>query len=287
MGLSVGWSGPVTGDAPVGVLVGGALAKGAARLQRAVRMVEKDEDDAIHQVRVSCRRLRSNLKLFKKVLAGGWSAELRAELAGLALACGEARDLEVIAALVQETAGGEDDAAQVELISGTLRAGLADAASRANTVVTSDETAALLIRLQQTAAAPELKPRADERCADVLPELLAGAVGVFTQEADKLQPWTPDDDWHEVRLLAKRARYAAKTCAAVLGAEAEATAVQAAKYQELLGQHQDHCAAADALVALLPAAEPPLAFTLGRLVERHRAARKPLREEFLTLYHRS
>jgi len=76
----------------------------------------------------------------------------------------------------------------------------------------------------------------------------------------------------------------------VLGDDAKATASQAAKYQELLGQHQDHCAAADALTAMATDTaeqdDPELSFTLGRLTERHRAARKPLREEFLSLYHR-
>ena len=72
-----GVGGPLWAEAPVGVLVGSALAKGATRLQGAVLMVEKGEDDAIHQVRVSCRRLRSDLKLFRKLLAGDWASELR------------------------------------------------------------------------------------------------------------------------------------------------------------------------------------------------------------------
>src|SRR5881409_3475887 len=93
-------SGPLSAEAPVGMLVVNALAKGASRLQGAILMIEKDEDDAIHQVRVACRRLRSDLKLFRNLLAGDWAQQLRSDLAALALACGEARDLEVIAALV-------------------------------------------------------------------------------------------------------------------------------------------------------------------------------------------
>ncbi len=249
-------SGPLSAEAPVGMLVVNALAKGASRLHGAILMVEKDEDDAIHQVRVACRRLRSDLKLFRKLLAGDWARQLRADLAALALACGEARDLEVIAALVGETVSSEDDQDHVDTILTTLTLGLERAAARSAEV----------------------------------PELLNTANRTFTLEADKLKPWTPDDDWHEVRLLAKRVRYAADTSAAVLGDEAKATASQAAKYQELLGQHQDHCAAADALIAMATDAaaqdDPELSFTLGRLTERHRAARKPLREEFLSLYHR-
>ncbi|TCC62349.1 CHAD domain-containing protein [Kribbella pittospori] len=291
MGESLGGSGGgLSAEAPVGVLVGTALTKGAARLQGAVLMVEKGEDDAIHQVRVSCRRLRSDLKLFRKLLAGDWSTGLRSELSALANACGEARDLEVIAALVRETANSEDDPEHVETILTTLTVGLDRAAKRSAEVVTGESTAELLQTLEVVAAAPDLKPKASKPCGEVLPELLAAANVTFTQEADKLKPWTVDDDWHEVRLLAKRVRYAADTSAAVLGDEAKATATQAAKYQELLGQHQDHCAAADALTAMAADAaaqdDPELSFTLGRLTERHRAARKPLREEFLTLYHR-
>ncbi|MGW1345184.1 CHAD domain-containing protein [Kribbella sp. NPDC002412] len=285
-----GWSGALSADAPVGTLVVNALTKGTTRLHGAILMVEKDEDDAIHQVRVSCRRLRSDLRLFRKLLAGDWAQDLRTELAALANACGEARDIEVIAALVRETATSEDDPEHVETILTTLTVGLDRAAARSNEVVTGESTAGLLQTLDTVAASPLLRPKASKPCSEVLPQLLKAANHSFTEAADKLKPWTQDDDWHEVRLLAKRVRYAADTSAAVLGDEAKETATQAAKYQELLGQHQDHCAAADALTAMAREAaaqdDPELSFTLGRLTERHRAARKPLREEFLSLYHR-
>jgi CHAD domain-containing protein len=230
------------------------------------------------------------LKLFRKLLAGAWAQELRGDLAALANACGEARDLEVIAALVRESATSEDDQEHVDTILTTLTVGLDRAAARSAEVVTGESTALLLQTLDAVAGSPLLKPKASKPCSEVLPQLLDAANRTFTQEADKLKPWTEDDDWHEVRLLAKRLRYAADTSAAVLGDEAKETASHAAKYQELLGQHQDHCAAADALTAMAREAaaqdDPELSFTLGRLTERHRAARKPLREEFLSLYHR-
>ncbi|MET9275631.1 CHAD domain-containing protein [Kribbella sp. NPDC003557] len=282
-------SAPVAGDA-VGALVGAALAKGARRLEKAVGMVENGEDDAIHQVRVSCRRLRSDLKLFRKLLAGDWATDLRADLAALAQACGEARDLEVIAELVRESASSEDNQEHVDTILTTLTLGLERAAARSAEVVLGESTQALLTTIEAVAAGPDLNAKAAKPCSEVLPQLLRSATVKFTQEADKLKPWTSDDDWHEVRLLAKRVRYAADTSASVLGDEARATAAHAATYQELLGQHQDHCAAADALTAMAVDAaaqdDPELSFTLGRLTERHRAARKPLREQFLSLYHR-
>jgi CHAD domain-containing protein len=253
-------------------------------------MVERGEDDAIHQVRVACRRLRSDLKLFRKVLAGDWAQELRAELAFLAASCGEARDLEVIAALVRDSATSEDDPDHVATILTTLTVGLERAAAQSAEVVLGERTSLLLDDLEAVSAAPELNKKAARPAAEMLPQLLGAAQRTFATAADQLKPWTEDDDWHEVRLLAKRVRYAANTAASVLGEDAKDTAAHAAKYQELLGQHQDHCAAADALTALARDAaaqgDAELLFSLGRLTERHRAARKPLREEFLTLYHR-
>jgi CHAD domain-containing protein len=280
----------LTPDSPVGALVAAALVKGTERLQRAIVMVEKTEDDAIHQVRVSCRRLRSDLKLFRKLLAGDWAKDLRTELAWLAAGCGEARDLEVIAALVRDNATSEDDPDHLATVLTTLTVGLERAAARSADVVTSDRTGLLVDDLKTVAPAPGLRAKASLPCAEVLPQFLDAARTTFNDAAGKLKPWTPDDDWHQVRLLAKRVRYAADTSASVLGDEAKEIAVLAARFQELLGQHQDHCAAADALNHLAKdaagQADAELSFSLGRLIERHRAARKPLREEFLNLYHR-
>ncbi|TDU82148.1 CHAD domain-containing protein [Kribbella voronezhensis] len=280
----------LTPESPVGSLVGEALTRGTQRLLRAIAMVENSEDDAIHQVRVSCRRLRSDLKLFRKLLAGDWADKLRTELSWLAASCGEARDLEVIAALVRDNATSEDDPDHLATILTTLTVGLDRAAARSAEAVTGDRTTRLVSTLQTVAARPKLKAKADSPCVEVLPQLLDSARGKFNDAAEKLKPWTSDDDWHEVRLLAKRVRYAADTTASVLGDEAKETAIQAARFQELLGQHQDHCAAADALHLLAKDAagqsDAGMSFSLGRLIERHRAARKPLREEFLTLYHR-
>jgi CHAD domain-containing protein len=280
----------LTPESPTGALVAAALVRGSDRLQRAMAMVVNSEDDAIHQVRVSCRRLRSDLKLFRKLLAGDWAKDLRTELAWLALSCGEARDLEVIAALVRDNATSEDDPDHLATILTTLTLGLERAATRSAEAVTGERTSLLVDDLKSVALAPDLNEKASRPAAEVLPQLLDAARSTFNESAERLKPWSPDDDWHEVRLLAKRVRYAADTSASVLGEEAKEIAVQAARFQELLGQHQDHCAAADALHLLAKEAaaqgDAELSFSLGRLIERHRAARKPLREEFLSLYHR-
>ncbi|HEU4948065.1 MAG TPA: CHAD domain-containing protein [Kribbella sp.] len=279
----------LTPESPAAVLVTAALVKGSARLRTAIGMVAASEDDAIHQVRVACRRLRSDLRLFRGLLAGDWARELRAELSLLALACSEARDLEVIVNLVRDSITEEDDPEHVATVIKTLTADLERAAGRSAQTVGGERTAQLIASLDAVATAPALTSKASRPSAEVLPRLVATARATFLKAAGRLEPWSPDDDWHDVRLAAKRVRYAAES-AAVLGDEAKETAAQAARYQDILGRHQDHCAAADALTLLSAQAaasgDAELAFSLGRITERHRAARRPLREEFLAHYHR-
>jgi CHAD domain-containing protein len=53
-------------------------------------------------------------------------------------------------------------------------------------------------------------------------------------------PVTPTDpELHRIRILAKRARYAAEAVAPVAGEAAQAFARAAAKVQTVLGEHQD------------------------------------------------
>ncbi|MFC0627274.1 CHAD domain-containing protein [Kribbella deserti] len=275
---------------PVGVLVTGSLLSGAARLRRSVAMVEASENDGVHQVRVSCRRLRSDLRLFRRLLGGDQVVLLRKELSQLAMSCSQARDLEVVSTLIRDNATGEDDADYVATILHLLATSLTRAVAGAEDAVASQRTAMLLDLLDAVAAAPELRARADRPCGKVLPRLLASTQAKFTAAADQLTAWSPDQQWHDVRLDAKRLRYAAESMSRVLGEEAKEIAARAAKFQELIGQHQDHCAAADTLWLFLDEADRlgdvEMGFALGRLMERHRAARRPLRDEFLALYHR-
>ncbi|WP_188300495.1 CHAD domain-containing protein, partial [Streptomyces sp. CBMA156] len=66
-----------------------------AELDDAVRA---DEPDAVHRMRVACRRLRSALRTFRRLFTAGATDDLAAELRWLATALGGARDREVLAA---------------------------------------------------------------------------------------------------------------------------------------------------------------------------------------------
>ncbi|HZN65350.1 MAG TPA: CHAD domain-containing protein, partial [Tepidisphaeraceae bacterium] len=94
----------------------------------------------------------------------------------------------------------------------------------------------------------------------------------LSAKAQALAPEDPDEAWHQVRILAKRARYAADA----LGFKPRAKALAAV--QDLLGEHQDAAVAAQTWLDF--ATDPALAVTAGRLYERERARIRQVREEF-------
>jgi CHAD domain-containing protein len=97
----------------------------------------------------------------------------------------------------------------------------------------------LLERLVSAAHAPATLPEADEPASKVLPPLAAGPWRRLRSAVRQLPDPATDPELHRIRILAKRARYAAEAVAPVAGAAAAAFARAAAKLQTILGEHQD------------------------------------------------
>ena len=280
---------PVRRKDPAADLVRRSLADGLSLLVAHDAGVRRGLEDAVHQVRVTCRRVRSDLRTFRSLFDDPRVEELRSELAWLAGSFGAARDLEVLRARVRSTAAQDPrsplDATEVDVL---LAAQEYVAVQRALDALRSPRYLALLQLLHDVAAAPRLGPLAEERCVDVLPGLVDGAWAHLRKRARRLGPEDPDADWHRARILAKRARYAAEAARLALGADAAKVAKAAKKAQTLLGEHQDAAVAADRVLVLAEAhpADHRLAVTCGRLAERERANVAAARLEFLRSWKR-
>jgi CHAD domain-containing protein len=100
--------------------------------------------------------------------------------------------------------------------------------------------------------------------------------------AGELDPAAPDDEWHAVRKRAKRARYATDAATPAIGAPAADLGMALAAVTDALGAHQDAAIAADTWlgIALADADNHSLAITVGRLIERERAAVTASRRAF-------
>lgn len=271
---------------PAAELVRWSLRTGLARLVAADIGVRRTEHDAVHQMRVACRRMRSDLRTFASLLDDPRAETLRAELAWLAGSLGEARDLEVLLVRVGKTARQDPLAPILDGELATLRRLLAEqelvALETARTALLDERYVALLQLLVETATHPAVTQLAEQPCREVMPPLVGSAWRHLAKRAGRLKADDPDDDWHRARILAKRARYAAEVAAEAMGKPARATAGAATRVQEVLGEHQDAAIAADRVLALpvLAPRDRTLAVSCGRLAERERGNVRAARAAF-------
>lgn len=271
---------------PAAALVTEAIRSGVRRLLAQDVRVRLGRDDGVHQMRVACRRLRSDLGTFAPLLAPGAYDQLREELAWLAGALGAARDLEVLRERLATTMQADPLAPLDPAVFARLDALLGARERAALEAVGSALDDERYVRLLEDAVAaarePATAPAASGPAKQVLPALVAVSVAELDDKVDRMRPLGPDHRWHTARIRAKRARYAAEAAATALGSPAAALATALADVQGLLGDHQDSAVAAGEVLAV--AASHPddteLVLLCGRLAERERAGVRGCRGAF-------
>jgi CHAD domain-containing protein len=249
-------------------------------------------DTPVHQMRVGCRRLRGDLRTFRPLLDREWADALWEDLRWLSDALGLARDAEVLRARLHATAAYDPlaplEPAAVARIDADLTARHEEALLTLDALMESPRYVALLDSLVAAAREPRLDTHATVAARWVLPPLVAKPWRQLVQgNPEALTAESPDADWHALRILGKRARYAVEAVASVLGGAASDLAAALAAVQDLLGEHQDAAIAGDTWLAIA-AADPDdhaLAVTAGRLYERERSAVRRSRQGFDSLWH--
>jgi CHAD domain-containing protein len=229
-------------DSPASLVIRSVLAESVAALLRHDPLVRTSDDpEAVHQARVATRKLRSHLRTFAPLLDSEWTEPLRSELGWLALALGAVRDREVLLERLRGRA--KDLPANDQRSAASLLSILEDEtkALRKKLLAELDSTryVDLLERLVAAALAPATLPEGDGLASSVLPLLATGPWRRLRSAVRQLPEHPTDPELHRIRILAKRARYAAEAVAAVAGPGAQRFAQAAAKLQTILGEHQD------------------------------------------------
>jgi CHAD domain-containing protein len=238
---------PPTSSSPAGQVVLAYVQAQAEALKSLDPMVRRDEPDAVHQMRVATRRLRSTLRSFGKIISGEGTQRLAAELKWLGTVLGEARDGEVQAghllAGLEQTPG--------ELVIGPVQADVqrhfapmrAAARTKLLAALDSQRYFSLLDELDKLLAEPPLTPKAAMPAAEVLP---AAARRPYRQVRRRMRRahgapagQSADAALHEARKAAKRARYAGEAMTPAIGKKARRFARQMKKVQSVLGDHHD------------------------------------------------
>jgi CHAD domain-containing protein len=238
------WSGPLSTAADVVLAYAGTQ---VAAITAFDPLVRRDAPDAVHQMRVATRRLRSTLKSFGRVLRAEDCAQLGDELKWLGGVLGTARDAEVMAGHVQATL----DELPPELIMGPVQARVrvhfapveAEARAAVLEALDGDRYLALLDSLDALLIDPPLTPEAANPAGEVLPAEVRHTRRRLRRRMGRTRhaPAGPGRDTalHEARKAAKHARYAAEAVSPAFGKQARRFAKRVKKVQSVLGDHHD------------------------------------------------
>lgn len=205
--------------------------------------VRRDLPDSVHQMRVAARRIRSALATFAPLLDAETASTLREELKWLASELGAVRDTEVMIERLDAHAESLDDAQDRDRARGILDVALnrrlASARSSAIAALRSDRHQLLVDDLMTLAIDPPVTDEAFGECDEVLLPLVARTWRRLVKSINGLELDGPSVTWHEARIKAKRARYAAESVADIFGKRMQAMADDLGEVTDLLGDHQD------------------------------------------------
>jgi len=277
-------------SSPAGDAVRAHIATNVRRFLLNDVRVRRGLPDSIHQLRVSARRLRSGLQVFSPLLDKQWADDLRTELAWAAGNLGDARDAEVLLERLDDHAGllEDSDALRVRAVMAPylfhrLRVAEQDARRQMSSVRYESLLRALVAAVQD----PPLTAQAREPCSKVLPKRMRHAWKRLAKGVRGLSVDGPSEDWHETRIAAKRARYAADALAPIFGVKVQRLADALGDVTDVLGTHHDAHVAQTTLREVAAGTDGDTGFALGLLHEVEGDAEIVDRMEFATRVWRS
>jgi CHAD domain-containing protein len=210
-------------------------------------MVRQDAPDAVHQMRVAARRLRSTLQAYGRLVERDRASSLTDELKWVAGELAEARDTEVMAKRFTAMLNQLPD----EALLGPVHAQIGreftrryvEARRRALTALNTPRYGALLAALDWLLADPPLTKRALRPAKRELPGSilrLYRRTGRAMAQAQALPHGQARDvALHDTRKAAKRLRYALEAAEPAVDKPAARLRKRLEAVQDLLGEHQD------------------------------------------------
>jgi len=278
------------GRATAGTVVLAHLEQQVDKLVMHDRGARVDEPDAVHQMRVATRRLRSALATYRPLLDRERTDPVRQELKWLGQVLGRPRDTEVLHWRLRDLVATQPGELVLGPVGARVDLELRDRhrAAHADLVAAldGDRYFRLLDALDTLLADPPLTARAGKPARTQLPALVGRAAGLVDRAARAVAgdgtPQERNQGLHEVRKSAKRARYAAESAVPVSGKPATRLAERMEALQDVLGEHQDSVAAQSLLLELAMAAQASgeNGFTFGLLYAQERTRANDARRDY-------
>lgn len=276
-------TGPVKPSDPARDAVRAAMTANVSRLIRNDPPTRLGSTEGLHQMRVACRRLRSDLKTFASLVEKEWAQDLARDLKWIGDVLGEVRDLDVM--IDRLHASSKDLETQLSPLFEVLADRQAAARQTVIAALQSKRYIDLLEGLVAAAERPVTTQEAERPCQDVLVPLVATRWRKLSGAAKAASAEASDEVLHDIRIKTKKVRYAAEAVAPALGKkrrnELLVFAENVVSLQATLGAHQDASVAMSTIRGSVSGdvVDADFVFAAGRLFEREAAeARKSRRE---------
>ncbi len=245
-----------------------AAATGAL-LERVDEIRTRDDAESVHQARVAARRIRSDLRSYRRFLDPTWAAQTRAELQWLGNHLGAVRDLDVLTARVETIAWDLPAWERAHVTPVLDRLNDERGHARATLTAALDDPRYLALREELIAGArqPPVLPSAATKSRRMLVRVVSRQWKRLRRGLNQLDAAAAPDQLHDARRLVRHARYALDTASAQLGNPARRHASALTSLQDTLGELQDSAVSQAWLrTAASEIADPRTTFVLGELV---------------------
>jgi CHAD domain-containing protein len=247
---------------------------------------------AVHEMRVAARHLDVLLRVFRGY-GPTWAVSSRGRVRGLIKALGAVRDCDVQLAFLEKTMASLDaeKRGDFEPVRVRLDEQRSKARSRLLQTLDSPPVRAFIREWREhlTAAKPG-STRAQRRVtAGIARDLIREQSRKLRKRASRLDEDAAADDFHEVRIRAKRLRYTLDAFASLYGNAAKDYIGALAKLQGVLGEYHDSKVREQRFAELVsrgPRLPSATSFMVGRLVERDASAAERCRKAFSKAYRR-
>lgn len=229
------------------------------RLAAREQDLRSDQPDAVHQIRVAARRIRSALRTYRPLVDSPRTDHLVGELQWLGRALAPDRDAEVLEERITDAL----DQLPVEQLLGPVKAQVtrhfarrrAEARAATMDVVDGERYGALRAGLQRFLVDPPLSGDAERKAERVLPALAGRTARKLGKRMDAAvdalaQGEAADEAIHRARKTGKQVRYSVEVVRPVggkTGKQADTFRKRLKELQDELGAHQDTVVSREAL----------------------------------------
>ncbi|HEY7437839.1 MAG TPA: CHAD domain-containing protein [Acidimicrobiia bacterium] len=263
-------------------------ANGAIRSNAALILLTEDPE-TVHDARVAVRRLRSQLKTFKRCFDDPWRRELQHDLGILGDELAALRDSEVLLDLVlcQVARMPSGDRLAAAGLLPALIERRDNARREAMLAMASHHHMQVLERITVAATHARTSSLGSQDAREVLAPMVDKEFRRTEAAARRARKVGSATSLHHLRLAAKRLRYAAEVLEPVAGKAAKRRSKRAARLQDVLGAHHDAVIAADWLRdASYQAASPTESFAAGMLAASVRRNARDAQRKWPTVWKR-